>query len=85
VAALLESACVCVPDEDGVDSLVMFYVARPGEAASVEQALRERAAGLPPHQRPRCFSEVPVLPRTPTGKLLRRKLVQAFLSGGAAA
>jgi acyl-coenzyme A synthetase/AMP-(fatty) acid ligase len=82
VPGLLESACVCVPDEDGVDSLVMFYAARRGEAGGVEQALRERAAGLPPHQRPRAFNEVPALPRTATGKLLRRKLAEAFLSGG---
>jgi acyl-coenzyme A synthetase/AMP-(fatty) acid ligase len=72
VPGLLESACICVPDEDGVDSLVMFYVARPGEGARVEEALRAGAGTLPPHQRPRLFSEVPVLPRTPTGKLLRR-------------
>jgi acyl-coenzyme A synthetase/AMP-(fatty) acid ligase/rubrerythrin len=84
VPGLLESACVCVPDEDGVDSLALFYVARPGDGARVGQALRDRAAGLQPHQRPRWFQEVPVLPRTPTGKLLRRKLAEAFVSGGPA-
>jgi acyl-coenzyme A synthetase/AMP-(fatty) acid ligase/rubrerythrin len=78
---LLEAACVCVPDEDGVDSVVLFHVPRTGERMQVEQALRERAAALPPHQRPRSLHEVPALPRTPTGKLLRRKLAEAFVNG----
>jgi acyl-coenzyme A synthetase/AMP-(fatty) acid ligase/rubrerythrin len=82
---LLEAATVCVPDEDGVDSVVLFYAARPGEAAQVERVLRERAAALRPHERPRSFHEVPSLPRTPTGKLLRRKLAEAFRNGVAAA
>ncbi|MEJ8837316.1 AMP-binding protein [Ramlibacter sp. AN1133] len=85
VAGLLEAAAICVPDEDGVDSVVLFYAARPGEAALAEKALRERAASLRPHERPRSFHEVPALPRTATGKLLRRKLADAFVNGVAAA
>jgi acyl-coenzyme A synthetase/AMP-(fatty) acid ligase len=73
---LLEAASVCVPDEDGVDSVALFYVARPGERAQVEQVLRERAAALPPYQRPRGLHALDALPRTPTGKLLRRKLAE---------
>ncbi len=72
---LLEAASVCVPDQDGVDSVAMFYVARPGERAQVEQVLRERASTLPPYQRPGAWHAIEVLPRTPTGKLLRRRLV----------
>ncbi|GAB3758997.1 hypothetical protein GCM10028796_05510 [Ramlibacter monticola] len=82
---LLEAATVCVPDEDGVDSVVLFYAARPGEHAQVEKVLQERAAALRPHERPRSFHELPALPRTPTGKLLRRKLADAFRNGVAAA
>ena len=85
IAGLLEAATVCVPDEDGVDSVVLFYAAKAGDAARVEQALRERAAGLRPHERPRSFHEIPALPRTPTGKLLRRRLADAFVNGVAAA
>ena len=71
---LLEAASVCVPDQDGVDSVAMFYVARPGERAQVEQLLRERASALPPYQRPLGWHALEALPRTPTGKLLRRRL-----------
>jgi acyl-coenzyme A synthetase/AMP-(fatty) acid ligase/rubrerythrin len=73
---LLEAASVCVPDADGVDSVALFYVARAGEAASVERSLRERAETLPHYQRPSKLHAIDVLPRTATGKLLRRGLAE---------
>jgi len=73
---LLEAGCVCVPDADGVDCVAMFYAASEGQAQEVERVLRERAAALPPYQRPGIWQVVPQLPRTPTGKLLRRRLVE---------
>jgi acyl-coenzyme A synthetase/AMP-(fatty) acid ligase len=78
---LLEAALVCVPDPDGVDAIAMFYVARAGERASVEEALRGRAAPLPPYQRPAGWHSLEALPRTPTGKLLRRKLAELLAQG----
>lgn len=74
VPGLLEAGCVCVPDADGVDCVALFYVAREGQDGDVERVLRERAAAMPPYQRPGIWQAVPVLPRTPTGKLLRRRL-----------
>jgi acyl-coenzyme A synthetase/AMP-(fatty) acid ligase len=82
VPGLLEAASVCIPDEDGVDSVVLFYAAGEGKRAEAEEVLRQRASAMPPHQRPRAFVQVHSLPRTPTGKLLRRKLAEAFESGG---
>jgi acyl-coenzyme A synthetase/AMP-(fatty) acid ligase/rubrerythrin len=79
---LLEAATVCVPDADGVDSVAMFFVARPGERKTVEEGLRERSADLPPYQRPSGLHSIETLPRTPTGKLLRRRLAE-MLTGGA--
>ena len=76
VPGLLEAGCVCVPDADGVDCVAMFYAAREGQAQDVERVLRERAATLPPYQRPGIWQAVPQLPRTPTGKLLRRRLAE---------
>jgi acyl-coenzyme A synthetase/AMP-(fatty) acid ligase len=73
---LLEAGCVCVPDADGVDCIALFYVAREGAAADVQKVLHERAMTLPPYQRPGVWQSVPLLPRTPTGKLLRRRLAE---------
>lgn len=73
---LIESAAVILPDEDGVDAIACFFVAGAGEAAAVERELRHRAASLPQYQRPKWLHAVDALPRTATGKLLRRKLVE---------
>jgi acyl-coenzyme A synthetase/AMP-(fatty) acid ligase len=69
---IAEAAAVCVPDADGVDAVAFFFVA--GDPSAVEAALRAAAEAMPPHQRPRWLHVVDALPRTPTGKLLRRKL-----------
>jgi acyl-coenzyme A synthetase/AMP-(fatty) acid ligase len=69
---------VLVPDEDGVDAVAFFFAA--SDTAAVSAALLERAASLPPHQRPRWWHAVDTLPRGPTGKLLRRKLQELHRS-----
>jgi acyl-coenzyme A synthetase/AMP-(fatty) acid ligase/rubrerythrin len=73
---LVEGAAVRVADADGIDALAYFFVARDGQQAAVEQGLRERAQTLPHYQRPRWLHLVDAIPRTPTGKLLRRKLAE---------
>lgn len=65
-----EAAAVCVPDADGVEA-VALYVA--GDDASRE-VLATRIALLPHHQRPAWLHPIDALPRTPTGKLMRRRL-----------
>ncbi len=75
---LIESAAVILPDEDGVDAIAYFFVAGAGAdaVAAVDRALLDRAARLPQYQRPKWTHAVDALPRTATGKLLRRKLVE---------
>jgi acyl-coenzyme A synthetase/AMP-(fatty) acid ligase len=48
--------------------------------AAVGAALQAGAEAMPPHQRPRWLHAVEALPRTPTGKLLRRKLRELHLA-----
>ncbi|MDP3758936.1 MAG: AMP-binding protein [Ramlibacter sp.] len=74
VRGLLEAAAVCVPGSDGDQTIALFYVARPQDRREVEHDLRDRAAALPPHQRPSSWHALHALPRTATGKLLRRTL-----------
>ena len=73
---LVEGAAVRVADADGIDALAYFYVARDGQQAAVEQALRERVDTLPHYQRPQWLNPVDAIPRTATGKLLRRRLAE---------
>ncbi len=76
VPGMREAAAVCVPDADGIDSVVFFYAGSDDDATRAE--LLARAAGLPPYQRPAAMWPVQALPRTPTGKLLRRKLKELY-------
>ena len=69
---IAEAVAVCVPDGDGVDAVAFFFVA--SDVAAVSAALQAGAKALPPHQRPRWLHAIDTLPRTPTGKILRRKL-----------
>lgn len=78
VPGMREAAAVCVPDADGIESVVLFYAGSDDDATRAE--LLARAAGLPPYQRPAAMWPVQALPRTPTGKLLRRKLKELHLA-----
>lgn len=80
VPGLAEAACVCVPDEDGVDAIALFYVA-DDEAAALP-VLNQRAEAQQHYQRPRWYHPVQVLPRTATGKLQRRRLQELHCAGG---
>lgn len=71
---IAEAAAAAVPDDDGVAAIALFYVVKPGALADAEIALRGYAQTLPHHQRPRWQKSVAALPRTVTGKLLRRAL-----------
>lgn len=69
-----EAAAVSVTDGDGVAEVAFFYALKPGAPADAGAALQALAAALPPYQRPRSLHAVQSLPRTATGKLLRRRL-----------
>ncbi len=71
---IAEAAAVTVPDADGVDAVALFFVAEPGAPVLDAATLRDHADRLPPYQRPRWLHPVEALPRTPTGKLVRRRL-----------
>ena len=71
-----------MPDDDGVDAVAVFYRRTRRRERGVEAELRERASTLPHYQRPRWLHPVAALPRTPTGKLLRRKLAELVADAG---
>ncbi len=72
--ALSEVAAVTVPDADGVDAVAIFFVTRPGAPQLDDGTLQQHANRLPPYQRPRWLHSIEAMPRTPTGKLVRRRL-----------
>ena len=68
-------------NDDGLNSIAVFAVAKPASPERAEQALREAIEALPKTRRPRETHWVDVLPRTPTGKLQRNKLRDLRASG----
>lgn len=74
-----EAAAVCVPDADGIEAVALYYAG--SDAAAVRMALAARVITLPPHQRPAWLLPIEALPRTPTGKLLRRRLQELHRHG----
>ena len=72
--AVREVALIALADGDGLTTLAVAYVS-DGDAAAASAALQRALAPLPRYQRPtRCIA-IDALPRTVTGKLLRRELV----------
>jgi len=71
---IIEAAAAAVPDGDGVDAVAFFYVVNDDAPAGAESLLRTLADTWPHFRRPRWLHAVESLPRTATGKLLRREL-----------
>jgi benzoate-CoA ligase len=71
---IAEAAAVSATDGDGVAAVALFYVPKTDVPVAADAGLQACVAALPPHQRPRWLRPLESLPRTATGKLLRRRL-----------
>ena len=72
--AVLEAAVVGVPDPDWGESLVAFIVPLDGAAPSAAELIAFCKETLADFKCPRRVEFVPSLPRTPTGKVIKREL-----------
>lgn len=78
---VLEAAAVGVPDAEWGEALVVLLRLRPG-AADTEQVVAAVTPRLAPHQRPKQIVQITApLPRTASGKLLRRRIDRHELTG----
>lgn len=73
-SCIVEGAAASFPDDDGVAAIGFFYVLKSDAPSSCACGLQGCMESLPHYQRPRWLRQVKSLPRTATGKLLRRKL-----------
>jgi acetyl-CoA synthetase len=81
-AEVLEAAAIGVPHEVKGEAIVVFCVLRPGERDSPElrAAIMERVVGdLGKALRPEAVVVVPQLPKTRSGKVMRRVARAAYL------
>ena len=77
-----EAAVIGVPDEITGESIVAFVVLKPGTIASPElpeDLRRHIEQSLGPTLRPRTIHVVQELPKTQSGKIVRRAIRQAYL------
>ena len=78
---VVETACVPVPDADGLDRLALFLVTRGAAPDVLRAALEACERALPTHKRPKWLQAVEQLPRTATGKVQRFKLREMLERG----
>jgi acetyl-CoA synthetase len=77
-----EAAAIGVPDEIKGEAIVAFVVTKPGAAITagvIEEFAASVAANLGPAFRPRAIEVVPALPKTQSGKVVRRLIRQSYL------
>jgi long-chain acyl-CoA synthetase len=75
-----ECAVIGVPDKEWGERVTAFIVLKPGmafEAEALKSALKKQLA---PFKIPKKFIPVPELPKSPAGKILKRKLKQQVLA-----
>lgn len=83
-AAVQDAAVVGVPDPEWGESLAAFIVLRDGQKASGEELGQWVKEALADYKRPRTFVFVDALPRTQTGKVLKRELKQRLAASSQA-
>ncbi|MCZ2073463.1 MAG: AMP-binding protein [Bryobacteraceae bacterium] len=78
-ASVAEAAVIGVPDEMTGEAIVAFVVPRPDASAASEELCRHVADVLGPAFRPRSVQVVSQLPKTQSGKVVRRLIRQYYL------
>lgn len=73
-SAVVQAAATVKEDKPGEKKLVVYLVLKDGETLNVKDIRKFLHSRLPDYMMPSAFVQLPVLPRTPSGKIDRRAL-----------
>ncbi len=79
--AVLEVAVIGVPDETWGEAVKAVVALKPGQAATEEELIALTRDELASYMKPRSVDFVDELPKSPTGKILKRELRDTYASG----
>jgi acyl-CoA synthetase (AMP-forming)/AMP-acid ligase II len=81
--AVQEVAVVGAPDDQWGESVTAVVVARPGMTVSEEEVIAACTERLASYKKPRAVEFVDELPKTGSGKLMRRRVRDRYWAGRA--
>ena len=74
--AVADAAVIPSPDEEAGEVPKAFVVLRPGAQATPDDIMAHVAQHVAPHKKVRRVEFVDAIPKVPSGKILRRQLVE---------
>ena len=80
--AVADAAVIPSPDEEAGEAPKAFVVVKPGAAVTADEIMAYVAGRVAPHKKVRRVAFIDAIPKVPSGKILRRELVERERAAG---